>query len=522
MNTTSDNRKSQRGFDEYYRPIRNKLRKFDKTKLLYKLIEELHKVEKKHSNFDPNTSNIYPYSQFPPWCALLAIRWLLVDWDCQNNSKKEPTVANVKNIVNSIMQFTSIEEQSSEYNFFRGLTMQQFHYNQCNSIRLGRTYKLFSHIKIKPKIESIFQEHKGMDLSLDTYFKMAFCTYAYYCSNRTTIGELMMNRDTFKPIGISEADTGKFFGLTSLTIKDAIEYCRKQKTKDDYIRQYFELSPLRFYPFLNIERKEWIAWSPTLIQEYLVHGIYDFCKEKEKGSFCEKFGKVFEKYLAESMKNSGIKSFITEDEQKLKGLKNQVDFVVQGNKGNILIEAKAVEAKSVTGQMPTIECMHTAYKSNVVKAVEQGFYVASKSKQDKLSSIASGNKNYLLIVTYKELFLGSSHVAWNDFISKSLEKFFRSNSDVSKDTIDVKNIYFLSVDDFDRLMSLGCIDKIIEKLDTVAEKYGTKEDNFCFGQHLGDLKQLTGQLKLLKKLYTTEVIEPLKYHLKNVDGTNKR
>ena len=539
LDTTSSNIESRKGF-EHYKPIRNKLRKFDKTKLLYKLIEELHAVKERYDSYQKNQGLILdPHREFQPWCALLAIRWLLIDWDCQNNSKKEPTGTDIKNIVNQIMKFRSdpdtledIKNEKDIIKIVRSHSMQQrlFSYNWCNDVMIGRVYKLFLETNLKSEVERIFKNHSKIDLPLDTFLKIAF--YAYFLSmtgrpiNKSTFRQLKNHKE----LEVSEEDVDKFFNITSLTITEAAKYCQK-KTKDDYHRQYFELSPLIFYPFLNIEEKKWIAWSPSLIQEYLIQGIYDFCKEKEKSSFCGKFGRpIFEEYLAESMQNNGIKSFMDEDELSSKGLKKKkkVDFVIPSNKGNILIEAKAIEADPVTSQ-PTVD-MCEAYKENLVKAVAQGLSVAKYIQQGDVHSITNA-KNYLLIVTYEEPFLGPSKVnweescpfkgAWDEFISECLDKEFPK---VPKDAIDPKNIYFLSVDDFDRLMSLGCINRIIEKLDEIAEKNLTrpftlsasagpnpkmiiKSSHFCFGQHLGNVEKV-GQLQVLKELYEEKIMKP--------------
>lgn len=469
-----------KGYDEYT-PIRNKIRKYNKKILLEKLIEHAAEIYQKSIKFyQPNTgvkkSNPFHSFIMQPWVVLLAIKWLLADW---GNIKgiKIPDKNDLNQILNKFFDKPTPDDKRDvdPYQILRTHLFQQDWLTYDGSLtiyKLGRTKKLFLDNQIRDQINYIFNKN-NINLGMEQLTEILFAIYSIFLGHP----KCSISAKTFSQLNYETPVIENFFKLLGLSLEEAVVYC-KNETQKHYDRQFFEQSPLKIHPFIKINPKEreWNIYYPGLIVEYITHGIYDLCKEKEKSRFCENFSKVFENYVKENIKLAKLK-FLTENDLKNKGLKKQVDFILSGDKGNILIETKAIEASPIVRELPTIDTITKAYAKNIAKAFAQGFHVADQINREKITT--NTKNNYLLIVTYKELYLSHSRKIWKSHIKQVID---RKYPNTNTNSIPIENIHILTLEDFDKLMTSGNTDVIIDQVNAVAKKQ-SKNELFAFSQH---------------------------------------
>ena len=157
-----------------------------------------------------------------------------------------------------------------------------------------------------------------------------------------------------------------------------------------------------------------------------------------------------------------------------------MDFLIRCRDDLILIEAKGIEAPRRAQVASSNKVMASAYKKSVVKALSQAHKVIEQFKEKE-----SVRKIFILVVTYKDIFLGSSHDAWDEFIRKTLEtKYGIKNSCITPDVT-----LFLSVSEFDRVLqaSEGNTDKLFSVIEKNVENM-RRENLYTFNQSLNNLE----------------------------------
>ena len=215
--------------------------------------------------------------------------------------------------------------------------------------------------------------------------------------------------------------------------------------------EIFEQSPLMRYPLLKINDK-YYAYSIKLLMCSLKSFIYDILKKKDPSAFMNKFGPIFEKYIARGVDYMGLPYIREHSLQKTLGEGKVVDFLIVDDNCNILIDAKGVEMNQLgmVGHRPEVILDKT--KTSVVKGIEQGTVVADKLKNiSEIDGLKTGRENFLLVVTYKNFYVGNGETFYETIGKKKVDEL-RSGYDASQ--LPNQNMYFISVDDFDYLVRL--------------------------------------------------------------------
>ena len=121
-----------------FKPIRNKIRKFDADKLLeleIRMMHELHDAPREK------------LSQCPPWLLMSLIKWTLL-YGQINSTKRSPTQNDLNALINMLHRLGDRSRLPDEYSsiglFMKTLAFQQFWYqNLLASSDLGRQIRLF-------------------------------------------------------------------------------------------------------------------------------------------------------------------------------------------------------------------------------------------------------------------------------------------------------------------------------------------------------------------------------------------
>jgi hypothetical protein len=274
--------------------------------------------------------------------------------------------------------------------------------------------------------------------------------------------------------------------------------------------EYLQQTPFLKFPLVKVGSEYWCV-SPHVLERSLGHFIYDFLKRADVDSFNSPFGKSFERYVGDWISKSGLPS-ATESElnRVLPGQGKVVDFMVADGDANILIDAKGVEmAQSGMAALQRGD-VRRATQTSLIKAFEQGQEVAARiaKLKDDHPVIRQRESTYLLAVTYKELYIGNgitlSAVVGDTTLEKIREKYNEQY------LIPVENIYFLTIYEFEDLMSLVEKGKIglVEALEKAKKSDSTPmTQKFNFELHINEWSKQIGREQPLREVLKTIVDE---------------
>ena len=175
------------------------------------------------------------------------------------------------------------------------------------------------------------------------------------------------------------------------------------------------------------------------------------------------------------------------------------------------MDAKAVEMPYLGKITDDPDVILGKVKNTAIKAIEQAFQLNElllKSNNDKLPRFKE--KSYLLVVTYKELYLGNGEVIYEALAQKQIDVI--TNSVDPAACIDLSRIYFITIEDFDLAMSLvknhGIqIEDVFEKAIHNDRNAATRK--FDFSQHISTLCENVVIPDFLEK-ETSDMLEKFK------------
>ena len=174
----------------------------------------------------------------------------------------------------------------------------------------------------------------------------------------------------------------------------------------------------------------------------------EFSKLTSEGGF----GQIFEKYVHKGLeyyasdKKEELIIYNTLDiKEKLFLNKNDscVDFLVMEDNTGVLIECKSTEYHKKSRIVQSKESRTTALKEQIIKAIQQIIHTINKLPYKKSVVIDKVKTLYGIVITYKPYYLGSAEDIYNE-MSELLP---------IEPKISTKNLFFLSIRDFDYLIA---------------------------------------------------------------------
>jgi hypothetical protein len=263
--------------------------------------------------------------------------------------------------------------------------------------------------------------------------------------------------------------------------------------------EFHEQTPMQRYPLLQRGEK-FYCYSETLLSFSVQNIVYDIIRSVDIAKFMEKFGFVFERYIEDSINFCSL-TFYTEAQlkQSLNPEEKLIDFVITETSSNVFIDAKGVELAylGMISHLPNVITDKT--RSSIIKGVEQYYSTVNQIINSGFMEV-SNKENYLLIVTYKDLYLGNGTDFFEEVAKEKYQGFINKYPNCR--LLKTQNIYFISVDDFDLLIEfLKTSDKTISDVLEYAvhsdKDYQTKR--FVFRQHLIDLDKTLNNVSYLKE-----------------------
>lgn len=458
------------GFEEY-KPIRNYMRKFDRLELLTNFL-----IISQENSRD---NNILKSNGYLPWEILLALRWVILDWHNITGSQL-PDIKKCKKILNSIKYFQEKEEKflKKDYEmgivkFTRKYAYQQFWMQETPDYRgIARTVELFSNSGFSKIFDKIFQSH--FEVARIDFYRILILLFSIFINSNLKF----INENHLQSL-YPEMKSGCLAVLRKLSIGISdFEEFNNTNPVTNYSLQIFEKSTLLKKPFYS-QGGNYYPWNLSLLNYFISYGSYDLIKEVNPELFGDEFGKIFESYIENRLKHYKT-HYITEKEQTEAESKKKVDFILKGAQQQVLIEAKSIEAKKHESINSTKQILKNRYGENIVKAVAQADSYLSATSNTK-----PNRDTFLIIVSYKELYLGNGESVWKEFIAELLKERF----EIADSYVDPKKIFIMPIGAFDKLLNYtgGNTERIIQVLvDCQNAQKLPETTRFVFDQYLED------------------------------------
>lgn len=468
---------------EAFKKIRNQLRKLDRDSLVIIVIQKLRSIEGKEPN---------EWHSFLPWRLLL-----LLKWGFEFCGENYPLIISdelmLAKLINKVHTFEEAEQNpfleqgdvGGINKFLRTLSFQQFWLQrEMYYLDIARQIELFCNLPpddfLRHEIENYLD---GMDLK--EFISFFWLIWVWAAEKPTNLA--FNNEIIFGNTRITDEVINKFLGLISLQANEIKKYLqeRKDKIKNPYF-QLLERSPFVRYPILR-SNNGYLLYSEKLIIEAITNYFYDTMKTIGGSNLFERFGQIFEEYISKSL--NFINDEVISERVLMRSFSGQkvTDFLIPYTEFNLLIELKAIELNQIARVNPTNAILSTELRDSICKGVIQGFSLANSILQDNDSlSIPNRRDFFLLIITYKNIYLGRGEDAWIEFLKESVSKYLLENS-IDQDIIPPDRIMFMSISEFDQLISIIFNEKasISDILFKVVEnnKHSTTR-KFSFSQHL--------------------------------------
>jgi len=435
---------SQKKYKDLVKKIKRKIRMYPNDEIINACINYL---------YSPTKDNIEQLSK-QPWLVLLLMKWALSEQYRIITPKKILTNERFNNLLKLVHDLGELVRMPSQYShyflFFRNMAYQQFLYQHDLSLgHFARQTVLFSKLPKNHSFNEVFADKVNVDIS--SFLEISLCLLTKFIDRK----ESNVSESWFSPLY-------KEFGRDTISnVLSSISTDKKKlgrilrgynKTKGNY-NEFYEQTPFLKTPFIKNNDKYYCVY-PNVLYRTLEHFIYDTLRGWNASKFMNKFGLIFEDYIKRGLSYAELDFFDQdflcgkiEDDSKV------IDFVIKEKNANIFIDAKAVEMSYLGKVTHLADVIKDRTRDSAIKAIEQAISVNHKlCNKSILPEIPFKNENYLLVVTFKELYLGNGQYFYEAIANKKIDEIY--NRYPKKSHIPCSNMYFITIEEFDTLMAL--------------------------------------------------------------------
>lgn len=435
-------------FRTAWKPIRNKLSEYWNENLFSEALKQLHR------SWGKSILEITQERIQNPWHVLSIIKWGLTYSSPTKSGKKLFGQNEFAAIYNKMLDLPAQlhlmegRDDIALWRFIRASFSTQFYFqNNTGYYGLAVLDLILKNITIDYPVDEKLTEYTGLNLE-------EFITFQLFTEGFIAAQNRPMNYtvDYFKGVFAKypREKAIAFFKAISLDFQGLVGFLSAHHRKVNNPEfEYSLLSPLHQFPFLSYNGK-FIPFHPVLLQHHIEYGIYDLLKTRDGRNFSQMFGAGFEEYASLPIKSLGIPFFREGDLKRLLREDSVVDFGIPQGNDLLLIEVKSAEMHSLTLQDPRIDYLRRTLENSVFKGYRQIFNTARKATTTPASSLLSEGEVYGIIITFKQLFLGTPDSIWKEFMKQLLEESL-SREVVENPPLNPLNIFCLSISEFDFL-----------------------------------------------------------------------
>ena len=426
-----------------FKKVRNRFRKYRYYDLIGGALEYINA---------PSKDKIKSLQRHP-WMVLLFIKWVLLDDSYPNTRGQAANREDVVSILQSMFEMSDKLRMPNEYEhvslFFRNIAFQQFLYQiDFYYAHLSRQSILFSKLDKNHYINKEFMKNTGLEIQ--DFLDLSMMTLVRFMdTNQVFLPENWFSTITDK---YPDDKINNFLATISKDIAEIRHALIKKDSGNRLSTENYELTPFIEFPLIKGQGKYMLTHKNILFRR-LEYFVYDVMRSINAEKFMDKFGGIFERYVEKSIKHSGV-NYITENEIKkvLGKTGNQIDFLIQDGSSNIFIDAKAVEMNTQGKTTHSSEIIRQKTKISILKAITQSHDVIKKIADNEHCKISSSENNYLLVITFKELYLGNGTTYYEVIAKEKIDEIY--NKYTNYPCIPPENMYFITIDDLDILTEI--------------------------------------------------------------------
>lgn len=439
-----------------------------------------------------------------PWLIMLIIKWNLLENRVHPEFSKVLTNTDFMRILNTTYDLNKLVRMPGDgrhhRNFMRNLAFQQFVYQKSlSSTTVASNHLLFSNLPENHRLKVKFEEVTGLDMK--SFNQCCLVIYAAFSKSKS------VTLNDFKIISgkVGERNIEKALNLLSVDLRCVKGLIKDNNRSNGTYSEWYEQSLFLKFPLVKYDDK-YTCLNIYILLRCIEGYIYDLLKSNDSQWFMDNFGKVFENYLNKGLVFSGCK-YVEESVIK-KGLPkgvNVIDFIINENGCNIFMDAKAVELPYLGKVSDDPKVILGKVKTSAIKAIKQANVLNNYIYGNSLKSVGFEKINYLLVVTYKELYLGNGVTFYDSIAKEAIDDIVKGLEPAA--IIPLENIYFITLEEFDLLCSAinhSCItfQDILQRAKENDSKPQTMK--FDFMQHLNSLN-----VELLRPDYLDNSIKEL-------------
>ncbi len=435
---------SEEEYYSWYKHIRNKFRKYNSLDVINACVDYLYKPEK------DKISEL----QKLPWLVILLIKWVLLDDEFYVKNKKQLNRKVFFDILQLMRDTGGKARLPSQFEhtilFMRCMSYQQLMYQHKFSLSyLSRQMILFGTLPDNHYISKHFKLDVG--LSISEFLELVLITLTRFMENNSST--LQVNWFDSLSNHYTKESIQNFLNSISISLDDLRNNLRENGENRRRSQEYYEQTPFLEYPLIR-NGGNYISFLPIILYRSMEHFIYDRMRKINAERFMDKFGDIFERYVEKTLSYASVDYINEKDIIGLLGHSgNLIDFIVLENDANIFIDAKATEM-SYSGKVAHLsQVLKDKTKNSVLKAIKQAHDVLNRIDNISVNNKSiSKNKNFLLVVTFKDLFLGNGRTFYETTAKDKIDEIYREYS--GKQIIELEDMYFISIEQFDILTEL--------------------------------------------------------------------
>ncbi|NPV08902.1 MAG: hypothetical protein HPY83_13190, partial [Anaerolineae bacterium] len=377
------------------------------------------------------------------------------------------------------------EAYDNPYLLVRNLAFQQFylHHRSPYSFamgRLGRNQLLFGSLPSAHPFQADFARITGLTISQFLELSMTLvCRFLVEGERSLTVDWLEPAQRNYPP-----GTTQRFLDALSRDRSSVTEWLRSAAGSHSLACELYEESPLQRYPLLR-EGNVYHCYSSLLLMHSISFFVYRMLRDSDPQVFMRLFGPLFEQHVRRGVDYLGLPY---DDERELisklgRGCK-VVDFVISDGSHRVFVDAKGVEMTYLgqTSHDPSI--VSNKAKDSFLKGLCQAYSTARALNQ---RGEASTGDNYLLIVTFRELFLSNGQ-AFRDYVdAEAVDRIVRKFG--GAEWVPLRNVFCCSVDDWDRFVQCCARKRYLGPAQLLreyvrADARSARKMKFVFGYHV--------------------------------------
>jgi hypothetical protein len=349
---------------------------------------------------------------------------------------------------------TGSQKYQSPQSFLRRLTHQQLAFQRPPGLGFLREAALIGALPPAHSLRRMFETRTGM-----TPEQFIDYTYAIYPAILVD-GRRTLSVDWFRPLRQRYGETvfQRYISLVSNTFPESQEFAKSLKTTPvRFASELYESTPFSRFPFLR-EGSTLHCWHGMVFyrgMENLVHSIMS-----EAGpDYIEPYSKIFERHVVNQILELPGTHYTEDQMRKFLGQESLVpDALVSYPAASVYIEVKTGIFKESVMTVGDADIFSHKTKS-LATAIHQGWAAAIGMRRVSGISdqVRSAPRTFLLVVTNWEMAVGNGANLRDMYPDGKLDY---PDGDVEA-VLPLDNVFFLCVDDFDRLIEAVVRDGLV-------------------------------------------------------------